>query len=166
MFGWRRWAAAAAAAASGVVGAITLSSQAIAQVLVPPGSGPVTLSEQGVRFEGTTSGAYSLMNLAGRDRRRRLCLGYGDREPNHVFILSEDVARLSVAVESGGGDTTLLVDGPKGIDCDDNQGRNNRDAAVRDRDWPAGTYRVWVGAFEQGDRIDYRLTVSECAQRQ
>ena len=135
-------------------------SAAMAQVLVPAGSAAeVTLTDEGVRFEGQTSGEYGLMRLAGRDRRRRLCLGYGSQDPDHVLVLSEAVNRLSLVVESEG-DTTLLVEGPRGIDCNDNYQRNSRDAAVRGGQWPAGTYRIWVGAFEQGERIDYELTVS------
>ena len=147
------------------VGAIALTSAlgaagAIAQVLVPADSEPAMLTEQGIQFEGTTGGDYSLMRLAGRDRRRRLCLGYGNGKPDHVLILTEDMNRLSLSVTSGG-DTTLLVDGPRGIDCSDNDRRNSRDAAVQDGTWPAGTYRIWVGAFERGDRIDYKLLVNE-----
>ena len=147
------------ASLTGVALALPLG-RATAQVLVPAGGGSVTLTEQGIRFEGQTTGDYSLMNLAGRDRRRRLCLGYGDPEPDHVLVLAEAVPRLVLTVESEG-DTTLLVDGPRGIDCNDNYRRNNRNAQIRDGRWPAGTYRIWVGAFERGDRIDYRLTVAE-----
>lgn len=142
-----------------------LAQRAIAQVLVPAGSEAATFTERGIRFEGTAGGAINLMGLARRDRRRKLCLGYGNAEPNHVLILAEDVARLSLSVESNGGDTTLLVEGPRGIDCDDNAGRNNRDAAVGGRSWPAGTYRIWVGTFEQGDRTNYRLMVTSPDRR-
>lgn len=147
------------------VGVIALAgclgaSGAIAQVLVPANGEPATLTEQGIQFEGQAGGDYSLMKLAGRDRRRRLCLGYGDENPDHVLILTGDMDRLSLSVMSEG-DTTLLVDGPRGIDCSDNDRRNSRDAAVQEGAWPAGTYRIWVGAFERGDRIDYRLSVGE-----
>ncbi|MGB3766093.1 MAG: hypothetical protein WA947_06000 [Phormidesmis sp.] len=137
-----------------------ISSEAIAPAVVSAKDNSATLTAQGVQFEGTTGGDYNLMRLAGRDRRRRLCLGYGDEAPDHVLVLPEAVERLSVSVMSDG-DTTLLIDGPKGIDCDDNARRGSRDAAVKDANWPAGTYRIWVGAFERGDRIDYKLSVSE-----
>ena len=147
-----------------VGGAIALASAsyllpASAQVLVPSSSESVTLTEAGIQFEGTTAGEYGLMRLAGRDRRRRLCLGYGSEKPSHVLVLAEDTDRLSMSVASDG-DTTLLVEGPRGIDCNDNYRRDSRDAAIRDGSWPAGTYRIWVGAFEQGDRINYKLLVS------
>ena len=145
-------------------GAIALVSTiallpASAQVLVPSSSESVTLTEEGIQFEGTTAGEYGLMRLAGRDRRRRLCLGYGSEQPSHILVLTEDTNQLSMSVTSDG-DTTLLVEGPKGIDCNDNYRRDSRDAALRDGNWPAGTYRIWVGAFEQGDRLNYKLLVS------
>ena len=157
----RRWVRLASLV--GAVGAIAasglVSSTAIAQVLVPASNESVTLTDDGIRFEGTAAGAYGLMRLAGRDRRRRLCLGYGTEEPNHVLVLSEAVSRLSMSVVSEG-DTTLLIEGPRGVDCNDNYRRNSRDAAVRDGQWPAGTYRIWVGSFEKGDRLNYKLLVS------
>lgn len=150
--------------AAGVIATMSylVPSMATAQVLVPSGTGSVTLTDEGIQFQGTTTGSYGLMRLAGRDRRRRLCLGYGSEQPSHVLVLAEDANRLNLAVESDG-DTTLLVEGPRGIDCNDNYRRNSRDAAVRDGRWPAGTYRIWVGAFEKGDRISYKLLVSQPA---
>ena len=149
---------------AGVLGAIAsigllASPKVAAQVLVPASSESVTLSEEGIRFEGTTASEYNLMRLSARDRRRRLCLGYASEEPSHVLLLSGEVNRLSLSVVSDG-DTTLLVEGPRGIDCNDNYRRNSRDAAVRSGEWPAGTYRIWVGSFEKGDRINYKLLVS------
>ncbi|MGI8935335.1 MAG: hypothetical protein ACR2FS_14805 [Phormidesmis sp.] len=121
---------------------------------------PITLSEGTAQVRGVTAGDYSLTALAGRDRRRRLCLGYGSAEPNHTLVLSNPARRLQVAVESGG-DTTLLIQGPQGIDCNDNPVRNQLDAAVDYSDWPKGTYRIWVGSFSRGDRLNYTLRISE-----
>ncbi|MEM9088191.1 MAG: hypothetical protein AAGC93_05545 [Cyanobacteria bacterium P01_F01_bin.53] len=114
-----------------------------------------------VESQGTTVGQYQLTQLAARDRHRKLCLGYGARQPDHTLELSEEQARLRVAVNSDGGDTTLLIQGPWGIDCNDNRGRNQRDAAITDVNWPAGTYLIWVGGYNRGDRIDYQLSVAE-----
>lgn len=155
----RRVVSFSLASAASAIAAISHMAPAYAQVLVPSGSESVTLSDEGIRFAGTTAGEYGLMRLAGRDRRRRLCLGYGSEQPSHVLVLAEDTNRLNMSVVSEG-DTTLLVEGPRGIDCNDNYRRNSRDAALRGGKWPAGTYRIWVGAFERGDRIDYELLVS------
>lgn len=122
--------------------------------------GPITLNEGRAEVTGTTVGSESLTQLAARDRHRKLCLGYGASEPDHTLELTERRDRLQIAVESGGQDTTLLVLGPNGIDCNDNRRRGDRDAAVADTDWPAGTYRIWVGSFNRGDRIDYTLQIT------
>lgn len=120
----------------------------------------ITLSGGTAQVRGVTAGDYSLTSLAGRDRRRRLCLGYGSADPNHTLVLSKPARRLQVAVESGG-DTTLLIQGPQGIDCNDNPGRNQLDAAIDYADWPEGTYRIWVGSFSRSDRLNYTLRISE-----
>lgn len=136
-----------------------LAGPAIAQ----DNSEPITLTDGAAQVQGVSAADYSLTLLAGRDRRRRLCLGYGATQPSHTLVLSEPYPRLQIAVDSGGGDTTLLVQGPNGIDCNDNPGRNQRDAVVTDTDWPEGTYRIWVGSFNEGDRLNYTLEVSESA---
>jgi hypothetical protein len=117
----------------------------------------MTLSAGQAQAQGTTAGSYSLNQLAARDRRRRLCLGYGDRQPSHTLVLTEAAPRLRVAVTSSG-DTTLLIQGPDGIDCNDNY-QGNPDALVTGQNWPEGTYRIWVGAFEEGDQLNYELRV-------
>jgi len=122
---------------------------------------PITLTAGSAVVQGTTSGSNSLTQLAARDRRRKLCLGYANAEPNHILVLTEDQPRLQVAVDSKGGDTTLLIQGPKGIDCNDNARRGDRDAAVIDSDWPAGRYQIWVGSFNPSDELNYTLRVSE-----
>ena len=122
---------------------------------------PITLTAGSAVVQGTTSGSDSLTQLAARDRRRKLCLGYANAEPNYILVLTEDQPRLQVAVNSNGGDTTLLIQGPSGIDCNDNARRGDRDAAVIDSDWPAGKYKIWVGSFSQGDQLNYTLRISE-----
>ncbi|MGB3296949.1 MAG: hypothetical protein WBA76_01675 [Phormidesmis sp.] len=122
---------------------------------------PMTLTAGEAIAQGTTSGRDSLTQLAARDRRRKICLGYANADPDHILILIDDQPRLQVAVDSSGGDTTLLIQGPKGIDCNDNARRGDRDAAVIDSDWPAGKYRIWVGSFSQGEQLNYTLRISE-----
>ena len=122
---------------------------------------PITLTAGSAVVRGTTSGSDSLTQLAARDRQRKLCLGYANAEPNHILVLTEDQPRLQIAVDSSGGDTTLLIQGPKGIDCNDNARRGDRDAAIADSSWPAGKYQIWVGSFNQGNQLNYTLRISE-----
>jgi hypothetical protein len=119
----------------------------------------LTLTNGTAEASGTTEGSQNFTQMAARDRRRKICLGYGTVEPNYVLTLAEPQPRLRIAVDSSGSDTTLLVQGPQGIDCNDNYRRDRRDAAITDSDWPAGTYNIWVGAFSAGDRINYDLKI-------
>jgi len=120
----------------------------------------IRLRNGAAEVRGVTAGERSLAEMAGRDRRRKVCLGYAGESPDHTMILTEPQPRLRIAVNSEGEDTTLLVLGPKGIDCNDNYGRDSRDAGVSAQNWPAGEYRIWVGAFEAGDRISYQLLIT------
>ena len=119
---------------------------------------PITLAAGEAEVQGVTGGELSFLELAARDRRRKLCLGYGRQAPDYLLELTAQQPRLRIAVESGG-DTTLLVQGPEGIDCNDNYRREHQDAAVTANNLPAGTYRIWVGAFNRGDELSYTLRV-------
>ncbi|MBE9079112.1 hypothetical protein IQ241_17710 [Romeria aff. gracilis LEGE 07310] len=114
------------------------------------------------RLAGFTAGSYRLSNLSARDRGGNLCLGYADTTPDHILVLEQDFPNLTIAVDSGGNDTTLLVQGPDSVvRCNDNASRRDRDARISDADWPAGIYQIWVGTFDAGARYDYRLSVGE-----
>lgn len=111
---------------------------------------------------GETVGSYSLSNIASRDSSGEFCLGYADRTPDHVLTLEQDFTALTITVDSGGADTTLLIQGPNNntVRCSDNAGRRNRDPEIQDT-FAKGTYRLWVGSFEQEGRHRYNLTISE-----
>lgn len=119
----------------------------------PAASGTVT---------GHTGGSFSLSSIANRDRAGNLCLGFGDSNPDHVIVLQQGFSRLNIQVDSGGRDTTLLIQGPNNrtIRCGDDTG-TNKDASIQGTDWPAGEYRIWVGAFDAGTQYDYTLTVQQ-----
>lgn len=156
--GRSRWAAvtltAVLAGAGGLVPALAQSSR----------SGDFTLSQANpsATVRGTTAGIFSVSNVAVRDRNGIICTGFADSTPDHVFTLESPVAQLTLQVDSGGNDTTLLVQGPTNdvVRCGEDTSRRNPDARIQDQNWPAGTYRVWVGAHNQGQRYNYSLTVS------
>lgn len=111
---------------------------------------------------GETVGSYGLSNIASRDSSGEFCLGYADRSPDYVLTLEEDFAALTIAVNSSGADTTLLIQGPNSgtVRCNDNASRRSRDAQIEDT-FTKGTYQVWIGSFEQEGRHRYSLTISE-----
>ena len=111
---------------------------------------------------GNTVGSFSLANIASNDLRGNLCAGFADANPGHILTLQSDFPTLTITVDSGE-DTTLLVQGPNdnSIHCAQDISRTNLDAQIVDTNWRAGTYRIWVGAHEQGQRFSYSLTVTE-----
>lgn len=109
---------------------------------------------------GQTGGAFSLANLGGRDRAGNRCLGFGSPTPDHIMVLEEDFDHLSLTVHTGGNDTTLVIQNPdQSFRCGDDGG-SGQDAKIEDNQWSAGTYRIWVGSLEAGQRWRYRLSAS------
>ncbi|PZO54468.1 MAG: hypothetical protein DCF15_11725 [Phormidesmis priestleyi] len=156
---WQAGLLGAAAIAIGPLMVLSTPLKALAETL------PLTLTTAltnggSVQVTGVTAGRYSLTQLAARDRHRKLCLGFGDEQPDYTFTLSEPMPQLQIALDSSGQDTTLLVQGPLGVSCNDNADRSTRDAAISGEDWSEGTYRVWVGSFNSGEQLDYTLRIS------
>jgi hypothetical protein len=111
-------------------------------------------------LSGSTGGGISLPAVVSNvDRNGNACIGFGDDQPDHQLILKQDFPRLQLRVNSGGADTTLVVQGPGGVRCGDNSGAGNRDASINDTDWSAGTYNIWVGTATPRVRRNYTLTV-------
>ncbi|HAG85617.1 MAG TPA: hypothetical protein DCL61_31885 [Cyanobacteria bacterium UBA12227] len=118
----------------------------------PPESGMVA---------GNTGGSYSLPSLVNRDRNNTPCLGYGDETPDHKLVLEQDFPKLSIKVNSGGNDTTLVIKGPNGVAlCGDDTG-SKKDASVEASNLEAGEYSVWVGSINPGQNWNYTLSVRE-----
>lgn len=143
-----------------------LSVLAIAPVLAQSANfGSITLSGSAptATTDGYTAGFFALTDIAARDKSGNICTGFADTNPDHLMVLERDFASLSVQVNSGGNDTTLLIQGPNDntIRCGEDTDRRNPDALVSDTNWPAGTYRIWVGAQSQGSRYNYTLTAQE-----
>ncbi|MBD2343590.1 hypothetical protein [Anabaena subtropica] len=114
------------------------------------------------KVSGHTGGSYSLSAISNRDRHRKPCIGFADPKPDHIMILEKDFPRLKLLINSGGTDTTLLIQGPDDttIRCGDDTGKR-KDASVDDIDWKSGTYRIWIGKFNAGGKINYTLTVQQ-----
>jgi hypothetical protein len=110
---------------------------------------------------GFTAGFFAMSNITSRDRHGNVCVGFADTNPDHILTLEEDFSALTVAVNSGGNDTTLLIQGPSDntVRCGEDTSRTNPDALIADEDWTAGTYRIWVGAHHQGQRYNYTISV-------
>ena len=108
---------------------------------------------------GSTGGSVSIPAITGgSDRSGNKCLGFGDSKPDHLMTLSQDITKLNLKVNSGGRDTTIVIQGPEGeLRCGDDTG-SKKDASFSGTNWSAGTYKIWVGSMSSGDRGNYRLS--------
>lgn len=148
--------ALAAGLAMGTMVALpTLAQQANFESFTLSGATPTA------SVSGFTNGISALSNIAGRDRNGIICAGFADTNPDHIMVLQQDLASLTLQVNSGGNDTTLLVQGPDDtVRCGEDSDRRNPDALIQDQDWSAGTYRIWVGSHHQGQRYSYSLNAN------
>jgi hypothetical protein len=110
---------------------------------------------------GNTGGSYSLPSIVNRDRDNNACLGYGDETPDHILVLEKDFPTLSIKVNTGGQDSTLMIQGPDNLTlCGDDTG-SSKDASVTATNLKAGEYKVWVGAMTPNQHWAYTLSVKE-----
>lgn len=151
----------------------TLSLATIAGMIVGPGLvasvqadsnfGTVRItSSTGRTVEGYTAGAVPLFSIlnAREDENNEPCIGYAERDPDHILQVSTSLSDVIIEVESNGGDTTLMIEAPDHtIYCSDDG--NDSDAVITGHNWSAGEYRVWVGAFNAGQRHDYTLEIHQ-----
>jgi hypothetical protein len=99
--------------------------------------------------------------VSNRDRHNNQCLGFGDPTPDHILVLQQAFPKLTLRVNSGGSDTTLVVQGPDGVvRCGDDTG-SKKDAGLTDTDWSTGSYKVWVGTVAPGVQRDYTLSIRQ-----
>lgn len=124
--------------------------------------GSLTLSSQKPTgsLAGAVGGSTSLPAIISNvDRHNNRCLGFGDPSPDHILVLQQDFSRLSLRVNSGGTETTLVIQGPDGVVRCGAGGGGRKDASLADTDWKAGRYKVWVGSLTPGVRRDYTLLI-------
>ncbi|MBL1175733.1 hypothetical protein [Pantanalinema sp. GBBB05] len=143
---------------------LLLGLSSVSGLAQPPNFGSLTISTNHTsgRLSGTIAGATSLPAIVSNtDLHQNKCLGFGDPNPDHTLILKQDMPLLTLQVNSGGADTTLVVQGSDGsVRCGDDTD-TNKDARITDTNWKLGTYKVWVGAKVPGVRRDYTLTIRQ-----
>ncbi|MEC4983605.1 MAG: hypothetical protein SAJ37_00270 [Oscillatoria sp. PMC 1068.18] len=110
---------------------------------------------------GHTGGSYLLSAIANRDRQNNPCVGFAAPTPDHTMTLEKDFSKLKVQVNTGGKDTTLVIQAPDNtVLCGDDTG-SNKDASIEATNWKKGTYKIWVGSFEPSKRWNYTLSAQE-----
>jgi hypothetical protein len=128
--------------------------------------GTITLAsntaKESVSASGYTGGSYSLSAIKNRDRNNNSCIGFADPNPDYILVLQKDIPKLKMQVNSGGSDTTILIQGPDDsmIRCGDDTGRS-KDASIDDKNWKAGTYKLWIGTFNANIKSNYTLSLEQ-----
>jgi hypothetical protein len=86
------------------------------------------------------------------------CRGWISSTPDHILVLRSDFNFLRIFAEAEG-DTTLVIQTPNGqVRCnDDTYGRNPSVEGT----FTAGTYRVWLGSYAEGENLRYQLKLTE-----
>jgi len=86
------------------------------------------------------------------------CRGWVAQTPDHILVAQTAMPNLRVLAHSRR-DTTLVIQGPDGsLYCDDDS--EGRDPIISISAAP-GTYRIWVGSYEQGRNSSYKLGFTE-----
>lgn len=108
---------------------------------------------------GLSGGRVPASDIAGITQSSTgLCNGFVDREPDHIMVLNQPFAHLSLQVQSLE-DTTLVVRDELGNRwCNDNY--LTHEPAIIGA-WAAGTYQIWVGGIAPRQYAPYVLNISE-----
>lgn len=123
------------------------------RIVVSPG-----LTPQRIEEKGSGGGSTPAEVVAGRSETvNGLCVGFVDKTPNHVVMLTSFFKYLSLKVDSTE-DTTLVVKGPGGTWCNDDFDGKNAGIAGQ---WLAGEYQVWIGSYNSGKSSPYVMRISD-----
>ncbi|BAZ37982.1 hypothetical protein NIES4101_39120 [Calothrix sp. NIES-4101] len=125
-------------------------------IRLSPGFNPASTS-----ISGYTGGSYSLSAITNRDINNKACLGFADPTPDHIIILEQDFSQLRLLVNSGGTDTTILIQAPDNtVYCGDDTDMN-KNASINLKNPKAGNYKVWVGTFNANVKQNYTLNLQQ-----
>lgn len=90
------------------------------------------------------------------------CAGWIAGTPDHLLNLGTDFANLRVMAYAtdAESDTTLVIQKPDGAYLCNDDSEDGFHPAITGA-MPAGTYKVWVGSYNEGEHVAYRLGVTE-----
>jgi hypothetical protein len=129
---------------------------------VPPIFGDINVSRNftpdTLTVRGMSGGSVPGSQVAKRvETATGPCTGFVDEAPGHTLVLTSKFDYLKLRVQSPA-DTTLIISGPGGTWCNDEfEGQNPGMVG----EWLPGTYRIWVGSYEQGKYLPYTLQITE-----
>ena len=105
---------------------------------------------------------FSLPSILGKtkDIQGNDCLGFVGDQPNYLLNLESGFNELNLVISSNG-DTTMAVEAPGGsLYCGDDTTASNQDASLNLTNLPSGEYKVWIGAFDEGNDLNYSLEIN------
>lgn len=85
------------------------------------------------------------------------CNGFIGQKPNHILVLGSFFEFLKLEVSSSS-DTTIIVEGPGGVWCNDDATSAN---PAIEGEWQPGQYRIWVGSYQESAKDEYQLSISK-----
>lgn len=113
-----------------------------------------------IAIRGISGGEVAAEKIAGRQETPTgPCAGFADEEPDHILTLTAFFNYLSLQVESPQ-DTTLIVRGPGGSWCSDDQMSRGKNPGIAGQ-WLAGTYEIWIGSYKPKSYQPYALEITE-----
>ncbi|MBE9116517.1 hypothetical protein IQ249_11460 [Lusitaniella coriacea LEGE 07157] len=148
-------------ALGGIASGFLNGGRAIAQPS-PPIFENVTVSPQfspdPISVRGISGGSLPARSASNRDETATgPCVGFIDRPPDHTLTLTAFFDFLSVEVESSE-DTTMVVQGPGGVWCNDDIAGKNPGIAGQ---WQAGPYQLWIGSYQKDKYHPYVLRITQ-----
>jgi hypothetical protein len=113
-----------------------------------------------IAIRGISGGEVAAEKIAGRkETSTGPCAGFADEQPDHILTLTAFLNYLSMQVESPE-DTTLIVRGPGGSWCSDDQISRGKNPGIAGQ-WRAGTYEIWIGSYKAKSYHPYSLEITE-----
>ncbi|MBP0018087.1 MAG: hypothetical protein J7647_11075 [Cyanobacteria bacterium SBLK] len=108
-------------------------------------------------IRGISGGEIAARNVADRvDTPTGPCVGFVDREPDHIVTLTGFFNFLNIQVRSSA-DTTIVVSGPGGTWCNDDYQDKNPGIGGQ---WLEGQYQIWVGSYEKNQYHPYTIQIT------
>jgi len=109
-------------------------------------------------LRGISGGIEEMQNQSGKENTETgKCIGFIDTAPDHQITLSSAFDFLQLKVSSTG-DTVLLIKGPGGVWCNDDDSDRNPEISGA---WLPGIYQVWIGSYDANASFPYLLEISQ-----
>ena len=138
-----------------VIASFTVVSSTLAQEIVKNITLDGQINPNPMIIDGMSGGTIQAVDVVNtKETSTGLCSGLVNQQPNHILILKTFFEFLKIEVSSST-DTTILVQGPGGVWCNDDY---NNDNPALEGQWQAGKYKIWVGSYEETPN-SYRIRI-------